>query len=378
MKLLNNVTPINRQHPLNRGLLRWWLTLPQKHGGGRWRELTGKSNATITGATATNARLRPGGWGCYEYDGTDDGAQTATIDLSGISTMTLSCALYWNAFADDNDMLFESSADSSAAARQGAISILPNFATSSSFGVRVNSSGTQFNGIRFTRPSAATWHWYSFCFNRAAGAQQVVAVYVDGVSQTLTTVTTEATSTGGFGNWAWNFMCRNNASLYGAGKLDDVSIRNRIITAGEAKALYNESRAGYPNAIRWLPGMPNWYAEEAAAITLFPQQRRRLNQMATYIGDQVLDNTALATAGGAALTVPAGTNYMTLEATGGTMNYELDGVTNVPTTGTTGEGSRLYSTQTVPVDCGFTTFRIIRQADVAGQTVKVHYYGGAR
>lgn len=100
--------------------------------------------------------------------------------------------------------------------------------------------------------------------------------------------------------------------------------------------------------------------------------------MASYISDQEFDNTALATAGGAALTVPAGTNYMTVEAIGGTMNYEIDGVTNVPTTAATGAGSRLAAGQVVPIECGFTTFRIIRQADVATQIVKVHYYGGAR
>ena len=99
--------------------------------------------------------------------------------------------------------------------------------------------------------------------------------------------------------------------------------------------------------------------------------------MATYLDDQTLDNTALATAGGAALTVPAGTKYMTVEAIGGAMNYEIDGVTNVPTTTATGAGSRLLDGATVPVTCGFTTFRIIRQADVATQQVKVHYYGGA-
>lgn len=99
--------------------------------------------------------------------------------------------------------------------------------------------------------------------------------------------------------------------------------------------------------------------------------------MATYLGDEILDNTALATAGGSALAVPAGTKYMTVEAIGGSMNYEIDGVTNVPTTTATGAGSRLLDTAVVSINCGFTTFRIIRQADVATQQVKVHYYGGA-
>lgn len=90
-----------------------------------------------------------------------------------------------------------------------------------------------------------------------------------------------------------------------------------------------------------------------------------------HLGKQSLDNTALESSVG--LTVPAGTNYMTVEAVGGAMNYEVNGT---PTTTATGDGSRLVSGQVAPFKAGFTTFRIIRQADSANQKVVVNYYGG--
>lgn len=96
----------------------------------------------------------------------------------------------------------------------------------------------------------------------------------------------------------------------------------------------------------------------------------------TQIGREILDNTDLGTVGGVALTVPPGTKLARLEAVGGNMNYELDGVTNVPTDTTTGNGERLLSGARLDITGNFTTFRIIRQTSVAAQVVNVGYYSG--
>lgn len=377
MKLINTTSPINWNHPLNRGLVRKWVCLPQRTGGNTWRELTRRSNASINGATARSPRSRPGGWGSYEFDGTNDGAQTGTIDLSSVSTLTISMWLWWNSYGSADDIALETSANYNS--NDGAIIIDPDWSASANFATGLRTGAGTFNIYTFPRPTAARWNHYVFCYDRGGGAQQVTAVYVNGVSQTLTSAFTSSTS-GNFGNHQWNFMARNNGSaIQGDGVLDDVSIHSRVLSASEALQLYRESRAGYPTLLRWLPGMPFFGEGDAPGDTptfFATEINRKRKRMATYLGEQELDNTALASA--AALTVPAGTNYMTVEAIGGTMNYELDGVSNVPTTTTTGAGSRLYDTGTVAIDCGFTTFRIIRQTSVAAQIVKVHYYGGAR
>lgn len=360
-------SPINWASPLNRGLLRWWYCLPNQSRWNPFRELTRRSHMTIAGASAFGSRGRPGGFGCYQFNGTSDYGQTAAIDLSGISTMTLTCWLYWDAFANDNDLLVESSADSSAT-NQGAISILPNSSTTEIV-VRVNASGTTFNSYRFARPSAAAWHHYAFCYDRNGGAQQVTAVYVDGVSQSLTSVAANTTATGGFGNYAWNFMSRNGgASLQGAGRLDDIRIYNRALPAWEARALLHASRRRYPSELRWIRGAEfGGYEEPVAEET---EVQTFSVGGAGPLGSEEIPNTVLASA--TSLTPPAGTKYATIQAVGANFNFFLSGDT--PTTGTTGDGRKLYNYGMIELDSGFTSAKFIREGSTANSKLVVEYF----
>lgn len=217
------------------------------------RDLTSKSPMTLSGALRLGQRGLTGADGASVFNGTSDYGQTAAIDLSGITTMTVSFWLYWDAFADDNKMAIESSA--TASSNIGGIYILPNQGTTTRFQIRLNTNGGVTSTVSFTRPSGAAWHHYVCCFDRNAGTQQVTAVYVDGVSQSLTVDNTSAVTTGGFGNHVWNFMSRNGgASLEGAGRLDDIRIYNRVLPAWEARALMHASRRGYPQELRWSRG----------------------------------------------------------------------------------------------------------------------------
>lgn len=283
MLAINRTTVINRKAPLNRGLLRWWLCLPKKHGGNRWRELTWKSDASITGATAIGALLRPGGYGCYSYDGTNDGAQTAAQDLSTVTTLTVALWLYWDAYAADNNLALERG--NSSASYQGGFSLNPNYSAGGVASIQMFTGAASYSGVTFARPSAAAWHHYVFTLNRNAGSQQVTSVYIDGISVALTPENTSSTSTGGFGNWQWNFMSRNNgASLQAAGKLDDVRVYNRILSASEAHQLYRASRSGYKRELnRQRQVYPGIWEDSAPATpttrqSTFPyhyRQRRR-------------------------------------------------------------------------------------------------------
>lgn len=253
MQLLAHTSPINWQSPLNRGLLRWWLCLPQRHGGNVWRDLTRKSDATISGAAAESARTRQGGWGCYVFDGSNDYGQTPTIDLSAVSKMTVAFWSYWNAYANDNDTLIESSP--SAFSNIGGIRITPNSSTGNVL-IRVNTSGSARSTITVARPTAAVWNHWCVLFDRLAGSQQC-SCYINGVLQPpLTTPDTNTTSTGGFGNWQWCFHATDTSTQWGAGRLDDVRIYNRLLTASETISLGRASRFGYPNELRWVRGLP--------------------------------------------------------------------------------------------------------------------------
>lgn len=360
-------SPINWSSPLNRGLLRWWCCLPNQLGT-PWRELTRRSHMTITGALGIGRRGRIGGYGSYIFDGINDYGQTASINLSSISTLTVSFWLFWNAFATDDDMALETSATSNSNA--GAFQIDPNMGGTSDVLIAINTNGAQFSGVQFARTgvTAAAWQHWTVCMDRNAGAQQVTAVYINGRSQSLSNTFTNTTATGGFGNYAWNFMSRNATSLFGAGRLDDIRIYNRLLTASEARALYNASRRGYPQELRWVRGAEfGGYVEEVAEET---EVQTFSVGGAGPLGAEEIPNTVLASA--TSLTPPSGTKYATVQAVGANFNYFLSGDT--PTTGATGDGRKLYNYGMIELDCGFTSAKFIREGNTANSKLVVEYF----
>src|SRR5688500_11296274 len=71
--------PVNRLHPLNRGLVAWFLTLPGLSGGLKWHNLMDLSNGphgTLTSMDPptdwVSAKARPGGFGALDFDGSND------------------------------------------------------------------------------------------------------------------------------------------------------------------------------------------------------------------------------------------------------------------------------------------------------------------
>jgi hypothetical protein len=72
---LNYSSLLNRRHPLNRGLVAWWLCLPTWRGGVTWRDIAGTHHGTLTNmdpATDWAGASHPGGFGRLDFDGSDD------------------------------------------------------------------------------------------------------------------------------------------------------------------------------------------------------------------------------------------------------------------------------------------------------------------
>ena len=371
MRTANFYQPVKLRHPLNRGLLRWWLVEKQRFGGLHLRELTRKSRMTLSGALRLSARGHQGGNGYALFDGTDDYGQTAAIDLSGISTMTVSCWLYWNAFANDDDLSIESSANVGSTANVGAIQFDPNqgagnFRVVVRVDNGVGSAGQ--SGVTFTRPSAAVWHHYVATFDRNAGAQQVVAVYIDGVSQSLSASGTATASSGGFGNHAWNFMCRNAASNFGAGRLDDIRIHNRVLSAGEALSLYRESRTGNRNTLRWTREAEWWHSEVEAPPDepdVPPVPGTGSYGLCLGFGVESSLETPKALP-----SLPPGARMAIITAEGGTVRWRADG-----SDPGNDEGHPIVDTQTIRWAGPFEQMRFIRDNIGQSPSITVSYFG---
>jgi hypothetical protein len=90
-KLIDLGNPVERAHPMNRGLVGWWLPLPNTVGGTRLWEIM--HPGTDTGTLTSGAGWAPGtnGFQAVAFDGTDDYVSVSDntdFDLAGVTTGT--------------------------------------------------------------------------------------------------------------------------------------------------------------------------------------------------------------------------------------------------------------------------------------------------
>jgi hypothetical protein len=155
-----------------------------------------------------------------QTNGTNQGLQSATLSLGAPSKLALAYWLWWDAFASASDVAVEYGPEWNIEASAGLLST-PDYTD----GTFVNGCGDTVGiSLRtFVRPSAANWHHYVHNFDLALSSEDYINSYIDGSLASLTTLfTTNPTST--FGNKALNLMCRNNTSLFGAGRIAEVAI----------------------------------------------------------------------------------------------------------------------------------------------------------
>ncbi len=168
-----------------------------------------------------------------QFDGATQSLQSsAPLDLSAaFDLLTLSFWLWWNGFANDDQLALEYSANFNTNA--GAFIVDPNsdlgaFGFANSFG-----DGGQYRYALFPRPSAAAWHHYLLVLSVTGVVN--MAAYVDGVAQTLTSHID--TGGQGWGNFTLNVMSRNNASLWAAGRMTGLGIWTSGLSAANAVTL---------------------------------------------------------------------------------------------------------------------------------------------
>lgn len=205
-------------------------------------EITDTSGNGIDAVQASGTKqptyLTAGGPGgsasAVQFDGADNSMGTnAAVDLSGSTKAWFSFWLYWDSYGSDDDLVMEHSADVNS---NHGILMDPNNSGGSTFlmGVR---GDVGFNVFEFARPSAAAWHHYAVNVDTSAAAAGEMEVYVDGVSVSLTN--TPANNTANLANAALYLFSRNNASLFGAGRLHNLIIgRGHNLTSGEVTSLY--------------------------------------------------------------------------------------------------------------------------------------------
>lgn len=275
-------SPVNWAHPLNRGLVSWWLNLPGRRDAAyTWRDLCKRNHGTLTnGPTWQGARGRPGGWGSLDFDGADDAA-SAAVNLSAFNKVTLAFWLYWDAFADNDDLAFELSA--AAGGNAGAFIVDPNESSTSQFVFGPTDASMNRTLGRFARPTGAAWHHYVLLMDMST-APGTVSAWVDGVPQSIAWLV-QNTGVSTFANDTLYIMSRATTNLFGAGKLDDVRLYGgRLLGSDGAATLYTESRHGYPGLLNRVRRV-TWFVPAGGGATVEAAWDEALGLSDTYLAD---------------------------------------------------------------------------------------------
>jgi len=189
----------------------------------------------------TGRRLTVGAGGSYVTDSNGlslRGSGTAAcasipLDLSSYTSCTVSFWMYWDAYANNDDLALEYGENF---LTNSGFLIDPNsgYPSSGFFQAGVGSPG-KANNQYWTRPTSGEWHHYALTFDRAVGTSQSTNLYVDGVFKTKSGVAGyQSDVTNNFGNNYLYIFSRNNTSLFGAGKMFGLTIRGQhIMTADE-------------------------------------------------------------------------------------------------------------------------------------------------
>lgn len=242
-------TPIraahNREHPLNRGRLGWWLTLPPTEGGRQLYDLMGLYHGTLTNGPTWAGSARPGGWGHVNLDGSNDYINTGITGspFNFDRTEPFSVACWFRSTSIATTQLLVAKGESSGNFRGWWLGLL-------SSRVRFSHISTLSNLVDINGGTAlASNVWYRLMATyTGSSAASGATLYVNGVAETptvnnnnLTTATTSAI--------ALQFGVRNATNNPSVGGLDDVSIWGRALSAAEAREDFDLSRAGYPGVL---------------------------------------------------------------------------------------------------------------------------------
>lgn len=163
---------------------------------------------------------------------------TAALNLTGAGSGPISIGfwLYWDAFANDDDLALETSVNYNSNA--GSLIIDPNSSTTDDVLFGTSSGVGTYVVVGCPRPSAAVWHHYLLVV--ATDSTSNCAAYVDGQAQSLTSHVNSGAAA--WGSHTLYLMSRAALSLFGAGRMADLAFWTTRLVGGHAAALARGAR----------------------------------------------------------------------------------------------------------------------------------------
>lgn len=184
---------------------------------------------------AGSSLILPGRSNAAQYfNGTSSfGSTAAALSLSSWSQLSISFWLNWTAYSALDNLAMEYGP--TAVGTNFSFNVSPNGA-GGNFRIRLKTTNTAVSD--FTRPGAGVWHHYLVLFDLSVtGVNQIPAVYVDGMSVSLSRIA----FTNNTGNWSdqtlW-LMSRIGTGSFGQGGMAQLSLfAGTLLGADDAKAL---------------------------------------------------------------------------------------------------------------------------------------------
>lgn len=196
------------------------------------------------------------------FDGTNDYATIASINLSAFNKMTVA---FWAKFTSIGDnIIFETSVNAGAAAGNFFIALNNSSFAGTVEVLCISSAGTPSTHISdqtFPQASVGKWHHYVVGFDlTVSGAGKIAFATVDGVQQVLTSRVATDTTTGGVFSSSTPFyvMSRAGSSLFVNGSMQDLRLYTRLLPVSEAASIFQEP---------WRPFAPDRFRIGRAPAT---------------------------------------------------------------------------------------------------------------
>jgi len=257
---------INRAHPMARGLRHRWVT--NEGAGRKLNDSAGKQPMT-TSATWTAGKFGK----TLRYNGSSQSSSVVT-KFAGLQKLTVAFDYYRATNPSTYALIMELSADLGSNF-QGSFNIWDGYdGATNTTGNRqsvslaaVITAANKVTAASYAQPTAGVMHRIMAVMDRALSTDQVVAVYVDGVPQTLSFGSPIGakinTGTTTFSDYTMYFGARGGSSFYNQCLQGDQAFWARCLNAREAKLDYAERFAAWTEQPRRFYALSNSYTLDA-------------------------------------------------------------------------------------------------------------------
>lgn len=250
--------PVNMGHPLNRGLVSWWLATPRGRGG-HFRDLMGINDGVLVNGPFWISGRRPGGFAALEFDGVNDRVDVADHpSLQVVGKQTMVCWFRLTASPGSFDSLYTKVSSNSWNDGFGCY-----FLTSDTLNYFMDLYDGDLSNVTIDVSVDRDWHQHAGRFDKVN-----VLSWLDGVAGTTDARTADITASTNFMRVGKGEQAETTYTTPVV--MDDMRYYSRDLSIAEIDELRELSQTGYQGLLNQLPVFTNSVVAAAPAAAAPP------------------------------------------------------------------------------------------------------------